>query len=201
MRRALLGLSCAVLISLALPADAAPARRTGRQSLTLLLRQHFRQDWEDMLAHPPPERWLEIRYASAFADLNRDGRNEALVWVSGDPMCGTGGCALLILTHDRGAWHVVGDLVATRPPIRVLGSSHHGWRDIGVWAAGGGLSFGYEARITFEGRTYSEDRSGPPARPRRTEAPGQTLIPLRRGGAYPIGRILYSAPGTRSPTR
>src|SRR5690349_9555701 len=54
------------------------------------------------------------RYTVAFADLNGDGRVEALAYISGGDWCGSGGCKLMVLTPVADSYRVVGDTTITR---------------------------------------------------------------------------------------
>jgi len=46
----------------------------------------------------------ELRYLNAFVDLNRDGRDEAIVYYAS--RCGSGGCGLLILTPEGSSYRL-----------------------------------------------------------------------------------------------
>ena len=70
------------------------------------------------------------RFSYAFVDLNGDGKDEAIVHVTGRSWCGTGGCQLYILTSDGSSYRFVARIPATRPPIRVLEKTNHGWQNI-----------------------------------------------------------------------
>ncbi|MCH8615764.1 hypothetical protein LZ016_06575 [Sphingomonas sp. SM33] len=113
-------------------------------------------------------------YMRADADLNGDGRSEALLYVTDKDYCGSGGCTLLVLSKKGGRYRVVLRSTVTQLPIRVLSTSTRGWRDIGVTVAGGGITRPYVARLWFNGSSY-------PGNP--TVAPA---IPLKR----PSGKIL-----------
>ena len=109
------------------------------------------------------------RYSVALVDLNGDGRVEALVYAmdsaggrSGD-LCGSGGCDLYILSLTATGYRQVADIAITRPPIAVLPTISHGWHDLGVRVAGGGIVSGYEARLRFNGRSYPSNPTIPPA--------------------------------------
>jgi hypothetical protein len=104
------------------------------------------------------------RYIAAFRDLNGDGTPEAIVYVISQGLCGSGGCNTFILQQTGDSWKVVGNVTITRPPIYVLASSSHGWRNIGVWVQGGGIQPGYEAELPFDGRAYAHNPTLPPAR-------------------------------------
>jgi hypothetical protein len=102
--------------------------------------------------------------ASAETDLNGDGRNELVVYVSGQDHCGSGGCRVVVLTVRDGAWRMVMDASVSRLPIRLLAASSNGWRDLGVTTGGGGLAPGL-ARMRFDGTSYPGNPTAPPAEP------------------------------------
>ena len=122
------------------------------------------------------------RYSVALADLNSDGRPEALIYAmsttesdSGPDLCGSGGCELDVLVLSKTGYRHVSTISVTRPPIRVLQTVSHGWRDIGVLVAGGGILRGYEARLRFNGTTYPLNPTVPPAT-RLAGATGKVVI-------------------------
>lgn len=120
------------------------------------------------------ENYDDTSYVSAFADLNGDGREEALVSLYSGLFCGSGGCALYIYTPSGEAWREVAELTIVNAPVRLLATRSHGWRDLAVSVRGGGIEIPYEARIRFDGRTYA---SNPSMAPRiRGRAPGRVLI-------------------------
>jgi hypothetical protein len=107
-----------------------------------------------------------------WADLNGDGRDEALFLMSERDFCGSGGCAFYVLARDRSSWRIVSSSTITRAPIRVLEARSHGWRDLAVTVGGGGLPNG-EVRLRFDGRRYPANPSLAPA---AGPAAGRTLI-------------------------
>lgn len=113
-------------------------------------------------------------YKRADADLNGDGRAEALLYVTDRDYCGSGGCTLVVLSQKGSGYRVVLRSTVTQLPIRVLPTSTRGWRDIGVTVAGGGITRPYVARLRFNGNRYPSNPTVPPA------------IPLKR----PSGKIL-----------
>jgi hypothetical protein len=115
------------------------------------------------------------QYESASIDLNRDGAPEVIVYDDAPERCGSGGCGLIILTSAGRSYRVVTRVSITRPPIRVLSTSSHGWRDLGVKVVGGGIMRAYEARLRFDGRSYPSNPTMPPA-VAVTKARGRTLI-------------------------
>ena len=119
---------------------------------------------------------LKGRFTDALVDLNGDGKPEAVVYLTSNDWCGSGGCTTLILARDTNSWTLVTKVTLTRPPIRVLATKSNGWRSIGVWVQGGGIQPGYEAELRFDGKTYPENPSMTPARPLTGKPVGETLI-------------------------
>jgi len=111
------------------------------------------------------------RYSVALSDLNGDHRPEALIYAmataeGGDQtdLCGSGGCMLYVLSLTPTGYRLVTKITITRPPIRVLPTTSHGWSDLSVLVAGGGIIPGYEARLRFDGHGYPANPTIPPAR-------------------------------------
>jgi putative lipoprotein len=117
--------------------------------------------------------WADTTYVSAFADLNGDGRDEALVSLYSGLFCGSGGCALYIYTPAGASWRELAEITIVNAPVRLLASRHRGWRDLAVHVRGGG-ALPSDARLTFDGRSYA---SNPSMAPRlRGRVPGRVLI-------------------------
>jgi len=133
----------------------------------------------------------EMWYFVAFADLDGDGTKEAIVHIVSTFTCGTGGCPTLVLTPEGSAYRLVADISITRPPIRVLSSTSHGWKDLAVWVQGGGIMSGYEAELRFDGITYPKNPSIPPATRSRNSIPGEVVIPKFK--SYKEGKLLMPA--------
>ncbi len=123
----------------------------------------------------------EARYAVAFVDLNRDGRNEAIVHLLSRSMCGSGGCVTYVLTPARGGYRSVGRMTVSRTPVRLLATSSHGWRDLSVAYSGGGMRPG-AGRMRFNGTRYPGNPTVAPA----ASPAGRNLI-----GDEPEYRSLY----------
>src|ERR1019366_6602930 len=107
------------------------------------------------------------RYSSAFVDLKDDGTKEVIVYLSGRGWCGIGGCSMLILAPEGTSYRVVTKTTITRLPIRVLATKSNGWHDISVVVAGGGTQPGYEAELSFDGKTYPSNPYCSPGSPLR----------------------------------
>jgi|SRR5579872_700291 len=119
------------------------------------------------------------RYSSASVDLQDNGTDEAIVYLSGDGWCGSGGCMMLVLAPQTSSYRVVARFTITWPPIRVLETKSHGWHGIAVWMQGGGIEPGYEAEFSFNGKTYvSDDKTSlrPSKRLRERVLPGKVVI-------------------------
>jgi len=101
------------------------------------------------------EETKSTEYSAAFVDLRGDGTKEALVYLSSDGWCGTGGCTLLILAQGGGSYRVVAKIPAVRLPIWVLPSKSNGWCDIGVVGRNSANEALYEAILSFDGKSYS----------------------------------------------
>lgn len=98
----------------------------------------------------------DIRYFSAYADLNGDGRAEAVVYTIGPRICGSGGCETHVLSRGKDGYEHVSSIGLTRPPIVASKSRTEGWRDLIVFVQGGGIVEGYNVRLTFEVGIYPE---------------------------------------------
>jgi hypothetical protein len=114
-----------------------------------------------------------VRYGYALADLNDDGTDEALVYVTGG-MCGTGGCGVEVLARAGAGWRNIASTSIGYPPIQVLPERTHGWRDLGIYSRFNATE-GNQARLRFDGTSYPLNPSVPPAEPMRGPS-GQTLI-------------------------
>ncbi|WP_159713550.1 hypothetical protein [Sphingomonas sp. AX6] len=99
------------------------------------------------------------RYQSASVDLNDDDIPEVIVLAKDRDYCGSGGCTLFILTPTADGCRVVTRMTVTRPPVRVLSTSSHGWRDLAVRVAGGGSLQPYDVALRFDGRAIRPVRA------------------------------------------
>jgi len=161
------------------PREAATPSSTAQESLRTFL-QHY-------LRGPSRDEDKTTRYFVALVNLSTDGTPEAIVYLTGNGWCGSGGCNTLILGRDGSSWRVVTNITITRPPIRVLSNTSNGWHTIGVWVQGGGIQPGYEAELRFDGKTYPRNPSTPPARPLEGKAAGEVVVPSSQVGTplYP----------------
>lgn len=70
---------------------------------------------------------------------------------------------------------VLGRVTIVQLPIKLLPSMSDGHPDIGVRVQGGGVQSGYEAVLSFNGKSYPRNPSMPPAR-KVSAAQGKVLI-------------------------
>lgn len=139
-----------IMISLTLPllASAAPAGRVSADDA------RFKGWLAHHLSEVPDGADANLVYGYALIDLDGDGRKEALVWARDSSRCGSGGCNLDVFAPDQSGWRLMSTTHITRPPIKVLTTKMHGWRDLAAWEAGGGIERPYEARLRFNGNGY-----------------------------------------------
>jgi hypothetical protein len=114
-------------------------------------------------------------YERADADLNGDGRKESFVFLTDPSFCGSGGCVFLILSPRGSSYRMVLRATVTNPPISILRTAAHGWRDIGVTVHGGGIMHPYMARLRCDGHRYPSNPTVSPALPPRRSS-GKVLI-------------------------
>ena len=112
-------------------------------------------------------------YAAAEVDLNGDGRNEVVAYITGAGLCGSGGCSAVILTPSGSGYRVVTQTSVTQLPIRVLTTRNRGWLDLAVGVGGGGRHAAM-ARLKFDGAAYPDN---PTDTPTVRGASGRVLIP------------------------
>ena len=178
MARAVSWLACIGLVSIGVrvvvPVISAQGETDGdaRRRLEIFLRTYAEND-------------RTATYDVAFVDLNGDGSREAVVYLEGRYLCGSGGCHTLVFRYDRSSYRLISDIPITWPPIRLLDGTTNGWRDVSVWVRGGGLR-GHEVVLPFDGNTYPTNPSMPPARETSGNMSGEGLISVnaRRTPGY-----------------
>ncbi len=130
----------------------------------------------------PSYDYKTARYFSAFVDLKDDGTRQVIVYFTDQHSCGSGGCTTLILAPEGSSYKVVTSITIAWPPIRVLASRLNGWRDIAVQVHGGGIVHPYEAKLSFNGKTYPRNPTVPPARRLTEKVAGEVVVPLDAEG-------------------
>jgi hypothetical protein len=125
----------------------------------------------------PSYNYKGTRYVAAFVNLHSCHAQQVIVYFTDQYSCGSGGCTMLILTPRGSSYNVVTSITIAWPPIRVLATKSHGWHDIAVWVEGGGIQPGYEAKLSFNGKSYPSNPTVPPARRLKGKVPGSVVIP------------------------
>lgn len=137
---------------------------------------------------PSLKRFLQTHYGEEAQDIRvtvRSHEDHIYVFAEGDPVCGSGGCHLLVLKRKGQGYRVLGETGLSHRPVRVLTSRHNGQPDITVFVAGGGILPGYEARLRFDGRRYPNNPTVSPAEP-LTVAPSGRLVIGEKDVAVPL---------------
>jgi hypothetical protein len=101
-------------------------------------------------ADGPAFRW-------ALADLNDDGRDDAIVLLSGPKFCGADGCTMLVFRGTDQGFILVSATAIVMAPIRVSANSVDGWRSLIVYAKGKG-----DVVLKFSGTHYPANPSVQP---------------------------------------
>jgi hypothetical protein len=117
-----------------------------------------------------------VNYSLSWVDLNGDGRAEAIVYLTGSGMCGSGGCRMYVLELQQSDFTVRASTTVTRPPIYVLEARSNGWQDLAVTVCGGGITRCYQTRLTFNGSAYPPNPTTTP-RVRNLGLPRVILVP------------------------
>jgi hypothetical protein len=92
-------------------------------------------------------------YDHVGADLNGDGRPEAIVLFAGQDWCVKTGCSLVIFQEEQAGYRPVSHVTRVRPAILVGPDSNFGWRDL-IVKTGGGAAPLRTVRLAFSGKGY-----------------------------------------------
>jgi hypothetical protein len=91
----------------------------------------------------------KIDYRFALVDLNGDGRDDAVVFISAPEYCGSGGCVMDVFRATANGFAFVSGSTVTSLPIRVTTDATHGWRSLIVNSNGRG-----DVIMRFDGVRY-----------------------------------------------
>ena len=152
-----------IVLALSLGCVKANAQTRSDPHLMTALREMYSEDEGD------------ARYFLKWFDLNGDGTPEAIVHVVGPHVCGTGGCDTHIFARHGSGYRLVSTIGLSRPLVIASPRRAHGWRNLIVFVAGGGILPGYYAELRFDGRAYPDN---------------PTVKPAKRVGSKPRGEIL-----------
>ena len=98
-----------------------------------------------------------VNLRHALADLNGDGTDDALVFLTDPDWCVVAGCTLLVFRGSKRGYALVSDSRAVETPIRVTAERSQGWKTLIVYAKGRG-----EVLMRFGGKRYPADASALP---------------------------------------
>ena len=124
-------------------------------------------------------------YKYAFVDLNDDGIDDAVVLITDNEYCGSGGCTFVIFRGVAGGFKPVSSSTITREPIFLLTEKNKGWRTLSVLIDGGGVESG-QVIMRFNGKKYPGNPSMQPKAKKndlknaKTLIPAQSLLPAQR---------------------
>ncbi|MBU5636275.1 hypothetical protein KOM00_05965 [Geomonas sp. Red69] len=114
-------------------------------------------------------------FKHAFADLNDDGIDDAVVLITDNQYCGSGGCSFVIFQGVAGGFKLVSSSTITREPILLLTEKKKGWHTLSVFVAGGGAKAG-QVMIRFNGKKYPGNPSMQPKAKKNDLKGAKTLI-------------------------
>lgn len=103
---------------------------------------------------------MQTRYSAAQVSLHGQAY-DVLVYILGARWCGSGGCFALLLERQGSSFRVINGFTLARLPIRILKTRSHGWHDIAMPVAGGGLRW-HLAVLRFNGHRYPGNPSMAP---------------------------------------
>src|SRR5690606_14549361 len=88
-------------------------------------------------------------YKSAYVDLNGDGKDDAVVLLSGNNWCGSGGCTMLVFRNVSTGYALVSRSTVTREPVVGSAVVSHSWKVLMVATKGVG-----DALMRSDGSAY-----------------------------------------------
>lgn len=102
----------------------------------------------------------------ARADLNADGKDEALVYLADPALCGTAGCPIYVLSDNgTNGWQVIDSIGPAQLPLYVLSpGGADGWATLGV-TVGGGDSPRALMAVPHSAEGYVDNPSAAPSKP------------------------------------
>lgn len=98
----------------------------------------------------------------ALADLDGDGKPDAIVLLKGSAWCGSGGCTLLVFKGTKDDYKFISKSTIASEPIRVSLETRHGWKTLIVHTGGIG-----DVVMRFNGQKYPFN---PSVQPKATKA-------------------------------
>lgn len=100
---------------------------------------------------------MSSSFRYALADLDDDGRDDAIVLLSGPNFCGSGGCTMLVFRGTEAGFTLVSSSTIVLAPIRISPYSVNGWRSLIVHVKDKG-----DVVLHFSGTRYPANPSMQP---------------------------------------
>jgi hypothetical protein len=102
------------------------------------------------------------QFQYALSDLNGDGKDDAVILITDNEYCGSGGCNLQVFRGGDNGFEFISSSTICKPPIRLLGKTSNGWKTIIVYTGGVG-----DVLLSFNGKKYP---GNPSLQPKATKA-------------------------------
>lgn len=96
----------------------------------------------------------KTNYETHIADLNQDGLNDAIVYMTDRNWCDSGGCTLFIFQNTGIDYKMVSKVTVSTPQIKVSEQAHQGWNNIIVHSQGTG-----NVMLQYDGTSYPSNPS------------------------------------------
>jgi len=94
-----------------------------------------------------------VQFRAGRVDLDGDGTDEVLAYVSGELACERRGCPLVVLKDDGKKFTKVSETDDTMLPVGALDTKTDGWSDLWVTTAGEGGKTQVK-KLAFDGKAY-----------------------------------------------
>lgn len=112
-----------------------------QMTLRDIYKEDLEKDWIDTLSR-------QFKYSQV--DLNQDGKKEILIGLTGPYFCGSGGCTLILTSHQG---DVITQFSVVDYPVYVAKESSNGWQDLILYS-------GDKNRLVkFDGQSYPSNPS------------------------------------------
>jgi hypothetical protein len=106
-----------------------------------LFQEDLEKDWIDSLSR-------QFKYSQI--DLNRDGKKEILIGLTGPYFCGSGGCSMILSTHQG---DVITQFTVVDYPVYIAKESTNGWQDLILYSGS------KNRKVKFDGQSYPKNPS------------------------------------------
>ncbi|TQV72961.1 hypothetical protein FLL45_15980 [Aliikangiella marina] len=127
-----------VFVAMTLPVLCDFVSAQAENDLDVALKQYF----QDRKTH----------YVAYFKDLNGDGLQDAIVYLSGNEDCTDAGCKLLVLQGEKSGFKFVSETHFVIAPIKLSPEQNQSWRNLVVNTKKIG-----SVVLKFNGREYTYD--------------------------------------------